>query len=84
MRHNLCWHVRQFAIALDQAANALFGGWADETLSARCYRLAGRYWYAAAMRWLLDLVLSPCARNHCEQAYQHELDRTQLPAAYRN
>ena len=33
-------------IGLDQLANAILGGWPDETLSSRCWRLslAGRDW----------------------------------------
>lgn len=34
--------LHQVAIAADQQLNTLLGGWADETLSARCYRLAER------------------------------------------
>ena len=32
------WYFLQILIALDQLTNTIFGGWADETLSARCYR----------------------------------------------
>ena len=48
-------YVHQIGIAIDQAANAVLGGWADETLSARMYRNArldesqgrrGVWWYA--------------------------------------
>lgn len=39
--------MRQILIALDQLANTLLAGHADETLSARAYRLSrdrGRHW----------------------------------------
>ena len=32
--------MKQFLIALDQLANTLAGGYADETLSARAHRIA--------------------------------------------
>ena len=32
--------MKQFLIALDQLANTLVGGYADETLSARAHRVA--------------------------------------------
>ena len=39
---NACRRLRrwgkQVLVALDQLVNALFGGWADETLSSRCWR----------------------------------------------
>lgn len=30
--------IKQVLIALDQLANTLAGGYADETISSRCYR----------------------------------------------
>lgn len=76
-------YIRQIAIAADQLVNTLLGGYADETLSARCYRLSGRYWYAKALRAVLDFVLSPRRRDHCFEAYQSEVKRRQLPGDYR-
>lgn len=35
-------YIIQVLIALDQLVNAILGGWADETISARAYRLAER------------------------------------------
>ena len=42
----------QFLIALDQLLNALLGGWADDALSARAFRLHGRKrgWFIAILR----------------------------------
>ena len=42
-------YALNFAIAVDQLANALLGGHADETLSARAHRMREknhRYWGA--------------------------------------
>ena len=54
--------IHQVAVALDQVANAVLGGYADETLSARMHRggsaddargVRGRWWYArAVVDWL--------------------------------
>lgn len=35
MKYNI---LQQVLIAVDQVINAVFGGWADETISARAYR----------------------------------------------
>ncbi len=37
--------MKQVAIAIDQLLNALLGGWADETLSARMWRHRGLPWW---------------------------------------
>lgn len=70
-------YLLQVAIAFDQLINAIFGGYPDETLSSRCYRKAQKYWYAKAAMWVLDIVLTPIARNHCKEAYESELTRRQ-------
>ena len=73
---NYSYHV---LIALDQLANALAGGAADETFSSRCYRGAilaknprkrWRFWYA-----LVNGLF--CDKNHCKEAYESELSRKQ-------
>ena len=75
----------QVLIALDQLANVLIpGGMADETLSARSYRMrqkGQRYWGWTAN--LID-VLFFWQKNpgHCERAYLAELKRRQLPREY--
>lgn len=77
-------HLFQVSVALDQLANTLLGGWADETISSRINRNAERgYWYAKFMRCVLNLVLTPIKRNHCQQAYLSEITRAQLPPAFR-
>jgi len=73
--------VRQILIALDQLANALLAGHADETLSARAYRLSrdrGRHW----PRRVIDAIFF-WDENHCEQAHLSELLRRHLPRNYR-
>ena len=78
MRH---WH--QIRLAIDQLANVLLGGYADETLSARAYRahcdgkILGRIF-----RPLIDLLARPWERNHCRTAFESERLRRHLPKEY--
>jgi hypothetical protein len=74
--------VKQIAIALDQLLNALCGGWADETLSARVYRNRNnsswwRFWYRALN------ALFFWQPDHCLGAFFSETHRKQLPKIYR-
>jgi len=74
--------MKQVLIAIDQLFNAMFGGWADETLSARCWRKRndGQGWEAAYR--LIDLLFF-WQHQHCRQSYESEQKRRQLPAEYR-
>lgn len=72
--------VKQVLIALDQLANTLLAGHADETLSARAYRLSrdrGRHW----PRRVIDAIFF-WDENHCERSYQSERLREHLPFDY--
>jgi hypothetical protein len=68
-------------VAVDQLANAILGGWADETMSARCWRLQAQRPYS----WLRIAIdrLFFWQPNHCQSAYESEQVRSQLPAEYR-
>lgn len=71
----------QSLIALDQLANTLLAGYADETLSSRAWRhhLDGsRSW----PRWLIDPLFF-WQEEHCRTAYESELERRHLPPAMR-
>ena len=78
-------YLFQNAVALDQLANTMIpGGMADETLSARAYRMrekGQRYW-----GWLANaidaLFFWQRAPRHCERAYRSEVERRQFPDAY--
>ena len=76
MRH----HLLQVLIALDQLVNALLGGWADETLSSRAWRVyrKGRFW-GRVMCPLIDLIARPFERNHCRSSFEAERNQRQLP-----
>lgn len=73
--------LRNVLIAVDQLANALLGGHADETLSARAWRQRHkRRW--AVTRWVLDALFRPLERDHCRLSYESEQQRRHLPEAY--
>lgn len=81
----------QVLIALDQLANALIPpldgtvSYADETLSARCYRahrdgkLFGRI-FMPPIDWVFGLWQGP---DHCKNAYIKEFERKNYPDEYR-
>lgn len=72
----------QVLIALDQLVNTLLWGYADETLSARAHRHAlkgDRAWPEKMINFLFFWQ-----KDHCKQAYQSEIDRTQLPPSMRS
>ena len=74
----------QVLIAIDQLANALFGGYADETLSSRAHRMRQKgqtYW-----RWTAGFIdmLFFWQKGHCEAAWHSEMKRLQLPPHMRD
>lgn len=72
---------KQVLIALDQLMNTLLNGWADETLSSRCWR-----WELNGKRsWPRKLVdaLFFWDKNHCRESYESELKRLQCPPELR-
>lgn len=73
--------MKQFLIALDQLANTLAGGYADETLSARAHRVAEEGVPAWPQRLINGLFF--WERAHCLKAYRSEVERRQLPSRYR-
>lgn len=75
-------YLLQNAIALDQQINALLGGHADETLSARAHRMREKGhkhwgWTASAIDKVFFWQIS-----HCRSSYESELLRRQLPSHY--
>ena len=71
----------QVLIAIDQFFNTLFAGYADETLSSRIYRHASK----GKRVWLYNFVnlLFFWQDDHCKEAYESEMNRTQLPPEFR-
>ncbi len=81
MKHRLL----QMLIAIDQLFNAIFAGWADETLSSRAYR-CGKQNITPKKRWLFAyhlINLMFFSKAHCEIAYKSEQRRKHLPPAMR-
>ena len=66
--------MRQVLIALDQLLNAMLGGWADETLSARAHREGWSRWIDLLFFWQPE---------HCKNSYLSEMNRAQMPPVYR-
>lgn len=76
--------LKQIAIGIDQLVNAcLPGGFADETLSARAYRLSIKGSASWKMAQRIINALFFFQSNHCRSAYESELQRRQLPLEYR-
>lgn len=75
-------YLWQNLIAIDQLANTLTGGWADETISSRAFRMRHESKWWATARVLIDLLFlfDP---NHCEAAYQSEKQRIHSPIELR-
>lgn len=71
----------QLLLWIDQGANVLLGGWADETLSARAWRQRRKRRWAVAVRVIDTLFFWQV--DHCREAYHAEMQRFQLPPAYR-
>lgn len=83
------WGV-QILLWLDQGANVLIPpldgtiGYADETLSARCYRAHrdGKIFGRMFMP-LIDLLFFWQGPGHCKNAYIKEFARQNYPSEYR-
>ena len=75
-------YLKQVLIALDQLFNTLAGGWADETFSARCWRLHHRQPWRV-LRWLIDRLFwfDPA---HCFTSYVVEANGGHMPEGVRN
>jgi hypothetical protein len=77
---------KQVAIAGDQLLNTLLGGYADETISSRCFRCRDRQPYKQ-LRKIIDAVLfwdHVGTKRHCELSYESEINRRHLPPEERN
>ena len=71
----------QVALAFDQMLNALLGGWADESLSSRSWRL-----HIEHNRTIPKTIINGIffwQENHCREAYESELERLHVPPQMR-
>lgn len=76
-------YLKQILIAVDQFANTLLSGYADETLSSRAHRMrekGHRYWGWTAGAIDLLFFFDP---DHCRVSYESERERMQLPPEMR-
>jgi len=78
--------MKQTLIALDQTINTLVWaegegfGMADETISARAWRLREKKRWST-VRKVVDKIFF-WEKNHCQESYDFERDRRQLPKDY--
>lgn len=78
------WYFLQVLIAIDQLGNALIGGWADETISSRSYRLSKKdYWWAGIPQGIINFIFA-WEPNHCFHAYESERKGRQHHPELRN
>jgi hypothetical protein len=88
-------YLRQLGIAVDQLANAILMGFADETLSARAWRSRNGF-FARIFRPVIDvlffwqkpdpevnMLVGRVVTSHCEQAYWKEKLRRDHAPEYR-
>ena len=68
-------YVIQVLVAVDQLANAVLGGWADETLSSRAHRLRDKKLWFVVEKVINALFF--LQKDHCLMAYEAELNRKQ-------
>lgn len=73
--------IMQVLIAIDQLANTIFNGYADETLSSRAYRRQHKNKFWKYGRIFIDSLFF-WQKEHCYKAYLSELNRKHLPKDY--
>ena len=87
-------YLAQIFIAFDQLVNALIPpltgtlSYADETLSARCFRAWRDGRFMGRLLPVIDWLFGwqghdDGITSHCERAYLKEIDRRNLPPEYR-
>ncbi len=72
---------KQIAIAFDQFLNTLLAGFADETLSARAWRMQYKKRRWMLVRMIIDTIFF-WQDEHCLQAFLSERERKHLPPEY--
>lgn len=75
-------YLFQVGLAFDQLLNAMCGGWADESLSSRSWRL-----YIERNRPIPKTIINAIffwQENHCKEAYESELERLHVPPQMRS
>jgi len=75
-------YILQVLLGIDQLVNTLLGGYADESISSRCWRLRNKSSFWSFMRVLVDTLFF-FQTNHCQKAYESEQLRLQEPPEFR-
>lgn len=75
--------IKQILIAIDQLFNTLTGGYADETLSSRAWRLYARNKLSGRILKPLIDTLFFWQKDHCYNSFLSEVERRQLPREFR-
>ena len=65
-------------IGVDQLVNCFLGGYPDETISSRAYRLSLKSKFGLLLKNFIDFLFSPWGSNHCKSSYESELERNHL------
>lgn len=74
--------LKQVEIAADRLANTLIGGYADEMISARAWRLQSTQpRWATARKWIDRLFFWD--DNHCAECFEIERARKYAPSEYK-
>lgn len=69
----------QILLSIDQFANTLLGGWADETLSSRSYRQRNKNKFWRFIQRIADFLFYwKDGPGHCAKAYDSEKQRLQV------
>ena len=72
--------IHQIAIAVDQLANAILGGYADECMSARCWRLRDIKPYCYLQPVIDGLFF--WQPDHCKGSFEAAFARAYSPKEY--
>jgi hypothetical protein len=86
-RSEIFWYCKNVSIGFDQFVNSIFGGYADETMSSRLYRLSisdsSFAIFGKTMVILLDIFFLWQGKNHCKNSHEWELNKMDLPEKMR-
>jgi hypothetical protein len=76
-------YLKQVLLGIDQLFNTLTGGYADETLSSRVWRLENKGKLSGRIfRPLIDFLFF-FQEEHCYNSFLSEVERRQLPREFR-
>lgn len=77
--------VKQVVMALDQLLNTFLGGYAQERLSSRCWRLKDCEPYTRGQKTIDWVALHVFGQvEHCKGSYEQQLAQAYSPAEYQN